>query len=108
MSHEMTDVGVISIVTSSNAANTGPTLVSASASWLRYLRCSRSFHLLETSPVTTFAVPVMLMPRDAVISRESIMIETVLSDCRLRALRLRDDVATYTCPLSKRYQTATM
>jgi hypothetical protein len=37
MSHAITDCGVIWIVTSSHAANTGPTLASARAASLRYL-----------------------------------------------------------------------
>jgi hypothetical protein len=48
----------------------------------------------DTKTVSSFAVPAMLIPQDGATSRESIMTEALALDCRLRALRLREDVAT--------------
>src|SRR5579883_3388220 len=94
MSQVMTDSGAIRMVMSSQAANTAPTLGSASAAPLRYLRWMCSFHFREASPVVTDPLPMLVAPQDAAGSRESIMSETAGSDRRFFALRVRVELAT--------------
>src|ERR1035438_4685252 len=50
----------------------------------------------------------MVMPQDAAGSRASTIKETFGLECRFRAFRLREDVATKTCVPSNQYHTATM
>ena len=50
ISQAITEVGSISIVTSSHDVNTGPTPGSLSASPHEYFRCTRAFHSLDQIP----------------------------------------------------------
>src|SRR4029077_20401467 len=93
---------------SSHAVNTGPIRLSAIAASLRYFLWTSAFFSRDDSPFRISAVPAIVIPCDAAGSRESIIKLTLGLDCKFRAFRLRDEVATKTRSPSNQNHTATM